>query len=223
MRLPKAALLFAFLMVPVVYGGTIAFTSPVQIGNQVWTGSLGQDFDVLSTIEVTSLGVFDSGGDGINGTLQAIIYRRSDQSGLFAPVQFTALAPGVLIGGYRLQHLETSITLEAGEYSIVAWGFGTNDRNGNTGCTVVAGSCVSAAGVTGPLQDTGAGAISFIGHNRYSAAAGVFPTTIESDPSSNRYLAGTFEFNEVPEPATFGATGLVLAALAALRRRASRV
>ena len=48
-------------------------------GGQNYGGSLGMDFDVASDIQVTSLGVFDSLANGINGTVSVQLFDRATQ------------------------------------------------------------------------------------------------------------------------------------------------
>ena len=63
---------------------TIAYLWPAgQAGAQAFTGSIGMDFTVNSPIDVTGLGVFDHLGDGITGTLEAVIWDLS--TGLAVP------------------------------------------------------------------------------------------------------------------------------------------
>jgi PEP-CTERM motif len=213
------AVIAALSVVPVAHGGTIAYGSDIQIGNQTYTGSLGLDFNVDSPIDIIRLGVFDSGGDGIAGTLSVAIFDRNTQSVVGPQLNFSSFLPGLLIGGYRFQDLETSLTLDAGQYSVVAWGFGVSDRNGNVGCNGLNVTTCTGDSITGPLMDDGGGLISFVGPNRFGATAGAYPATLETDSLSNRYLAGTFEFNAVPEPGTLGVAGLLLVALGIWRRR----
>src|SRR5215475_8287962 len=51
-----------------------AYMDPAYVGNQIFVGSLGQDFHVNSPITVYDLGVFDSGQNGIAGTLMVAIF-----------------------------------------------------------------------------------------------------------------------------------------------------
>jgi hypothetical protein len=56
------------------------------VGAQNFGGPLGMDFDVGATsILMTHIGVFDSGQNGINGTLNAYIYNRDTQTVLPLP------------------------------------------------------------------------------------------------------------------------------------------
>lgn len=163
----------------------IAYDAPLQSGNQSWSGPLGMDFNVTSPIQVQSVGIFDSNGDGFNGTLQAAIFNR--QTGAVVPgtsVTFTSAAPGVLINAHRFIALAPAVSLPAGEYSIVATGFTGSDPNGNT----------MGSGAMVKTQNSGGGLITFVGTSRYDYAAGLYLPQIP-DAEMVRYLAGSFQFS----------------------------
>ena len=166
-----------------VGAGTVAFEVPAStIGNQDFDGALGMDFDVLQPVTVTQLGVFDSGGDGLNRTITSHLYNRSSHA-LLATIEFSGANPGTLLGGSRFQPLVAPIDLPAGfQGTIVAEGYGPDEPNGNQG--------ISPLGLT---TNDGAGLLSFVGLGRYGMAPGEFPPTEDSGPE-NRYAAGTFLF-----------------------------
>jgi hypothetical protein len=89
------------------------------------------DFDVNQTIQVTALGVYDSGQNGITGTLYAIIFDSNGQA-VTNTLSFTG-NQGTLINGSRFQNLTTPVTLAPGTYSIISWGYSDSDKNGNLG------------------------------------------------------------------------------------------
>lgn len=197
-----------------------AYNTVVQSGNQAYTGSLGLDFNVLSDpIEILSLGVFDANGDGIqSASVSVAIYERTSQN-LVSPVLSFSGLMGTLIGGSRFQSLLVPLTLGPGQYSVVAWGYGPNELNGNAGCVSNnGGTCVGANPFIGSTTDTGAGLVSFVGSARYSPLTGSYPTIIDAGPA-NRYLAGTFAYQAVPEPATMGLMGVSFAVLGLIARR----
>ena len=178
-------------------------------GTQDFTGSLGLDFDVNSNIEITSLGVFDDLSNGLNRTISVAIFDRNTQS-IVGPTLTFSGASDTLVNGYRVRDLANAISLSAGfQGSIVAWGYGANERNGNVG-----------SGFTAPTLNDGGGLISFVGSGRYSGAAGVYPTTVDGGPE-NRYGAGTFGFqaSAVPEPTTIAIWSSLLALGFLARRR----
>src|SRR5215831_16354132 len=93
-------------------GPTIAYGDPAVLGNQMFLGSLGQNFTVNSPITVSQLGVFDSGQNGIIGTLAVAIF--SSTGTQVTPTEtFTGLA-GTLIGGDRFLPLPSPVTLGPG-------------------------------------------------------------------------------------------------------------
>jgi hypothetical protein len=167
-----------------------------SVGTQAFGGALGHDFVVDQTIEVTHLGVFDSGSDGLKQLLVAELWARDGNTGTrLSRLGFQPGDPGTLVGGDRFKPLDEPLTLPPGEYTIVAWGYNENEPNGNnqTG---------------GPLPDEkttadGDGAIRFVGTSRFSLDDVIlpntpFPETPDGGPV-NRYSAGTFRFS-VPQP-----------------------
>lgn len=140
----------------------IAYSDPADVGNQGWTGSLGQDFTVNSPITITQLGVFDSGQNGIAGTITVEIFS-SNGTQVTPTLTFTSTTTGTTaIGGDLFLSLSTPITLGPGSYSLVTTGWGVSDPDGNGTCT---GGCNGVAGApfTGPTLNTDGGAITFTG------------------------------------------------------------
>ena len=154
-------------------------------GRFVWGGP--------NPIKVTRLGVFDDLQDGIGGgDLVAELWSRSGNVGgvILSTATFTTADPGTLVGNNRMKHV-TPLILAPGEYTIVAHGYGSGDRNGNA----------DGGSITPPTIDDGGGLITFVGSSRFGAA-GAFPGGTDGGPA-NRYYAGTFEFQGVPEPSTY--------------------
>ncbi|MDE0596292.1 MAG: PEP-CTERM sorting domain-containing protein [Roseibacillus sp.] len=178
-------------------------------GTQAYGGALGNDFDVVSTtgISVTRLGVFDDLSDGLNATITVGIFDRTDGSLVGSSIAFSG-NDGSLEGGSRFTTLVLPINLPAGfQGSVVAQGYNGAERNGNGG-----------TGSTPGTTDDGGGAISFVGGSRFGPA-GVFayPTSVDGGPA-NRYHAGNFDFDVIPEPSSLA---LLLGAFGffGLRRR----
>ncbi len=99
-------------------------------------GGLGLDFDVARPIRVTSLGAFDSQGDGLDAesTLTVQLWLRDNRGtpldpvddtagSLLAELTFSAAAPGTLAFGHRFKPLTEPIDLAPGSYTVVAYGF----------------------------------------------------------------------------------------------------
>ena len=171
---------------------TVAYQNLVgQPGIQPFGGSVGMDFSVNTPIEVTRLGVFDSGADGLGLTLNARIFDLDTTLPVSPVVTFTPGDPGVLEDSSRFKTLGTPLSLVPGNYTMVAWGYGAGELLGNEG----GGSPTAAFKAT----DDGGGLLSFIGVGRFNATGGNFPNTPDGGPA-NRYSAGTFDFTFTPVP-----------------------
>jgi hypothetical protein len=162
------------------------------IGNQSYGGSLGHDFDVLTPIVVSRLGVFDSGGNGLSSPLTAEIWQRAPSPQRLATLSFTAAAPGEMAAGTssRFKPLAEAMVLGPGSYTVVASGYSSSEPNGNAGSAT-------------PLWTTqdGGGLIRFTGTSRYGSA-GQFPTTADGGPA-DRYAGPTFEFSSADTDGDF--------------------
>lgn len=192
---------------------TTAFSYTVPtIGNQTFAGSLGLDFDVVSPIRITHLLAFDDDADGWSpGTnISVAIYDRDTASLVTSYLGFSATNSGDLVAGsFRSLLLPTPVDLTGGSYSIVAQGFNEDDQLFNAG----------GLNTGMPAMDDGGGLIGFTGTGRYSLTLNSLPNQIDIGPE-NRYAAGSFVFEAIPEPST-----VLLAACAAvsllIRRRIS--
>src|SRR5262245_21068776 len=115
----------------------IAYNVPaLTVGNQVFGGSLGMDFDVNQPIVITDLGVFDSSSDGITAgsTLNAQLFNRATTATASPILTFTNGSPGALVGGSLFKPLATPILLPAGfQGTMVDWGHDAFEPNGNQG------------------------------------------------------------------------------------------
>ncbi|MDA7881751.1 hypothetical protein N9A94_05550 [Akkermansiaceae bacterium] len=163
-----------------------------QAGNQSATVSLGLDFNLTSDITVNRLGCFDDDADGLINTITVELWSRNDGTTpedraddtagtLLASLSFDSAAPGTLDGGHRFKDLLAPVDLAAGSYTIMAFGFGADDRNYNTN---------TAPGFA-PLSNEDAGVLEFIGR-RYGPT-GAYPVTVDGGINA-RYAAGTFAF-----------------------------
>ena len=120
---------------PVAIGSTEAVEiAEGRIGDQTYNGSLGMDFDVVESISVTHLGVFDDGSDGLKVPLTAYIYNRDTQAEL-AKADFAIgtdpQTSGELRGGIRYLELGQAVTLVPGNYTVVAENYQRTERNVN--------------------------------------------------------------------------------------------
>jgi hypothetical protein len=165
------------------------------VGNQQLPSSqsqtLGNDFNVNSPIQVFSLGVFDSGGDGLLGTLVARIYDRDTQASL-ASITFTG-NDGVLIGGSRFLDLPTPLTLNAGFHGIISVAYLGSELEPDGNLRMGPGNWTT---------DDGGGLIGFVGDGRHSwmGTGDAFPDYVDPAPAPNNFAAGTFTYAAVPEP-----------------------
>jgi hypothetical protein len=165
---------------------------PGTIGSQAFANGYGMDFDVRTNIVISTLGIFDSGADGLtNVTLTTQIYRRSGNSGtVLATMAFTQADSGTLINGSRFKPLPTPLILDPGTYSVVSYGYNA----ANPGANIGTGNAKTW------VTDDGGELINFVGTSRHGIAGGapgIFPATPDGGPA-DRYGAGTFEFRLLP-------------------------
>ena len=184
-------------------------------GLQDWSGRLGMDFTVNTSIVVTALGAFDNGDPsrlaGVNGNGVTVgIFNLGTGLQVGSSAYFDQFGSYTQILGDAFQTV-ASFILTPGDYSIVA----VDDRNYNQG--YFGGSNVYQ--VTNNLG----GAITFGGPSRYDSISSLgIPSTIDGQPA-NRYGAGTFMASAVPEPATWAMMilGFFGVGFMAYRRKAS--
>lgn len=183
--------------------GSIASTAyqipQATVGTQSFAGALGMDFDVLRPVQVTELGCFDSGADGLSRSITVVLWTRNpngtpastadDLAGAVrSSLVFTAAAPGTLVGGQRFKTLASPLSLLPGSYTIAAYNYGATEPNGNS------------LAFNGGTQD-GGGALRFVGSSRYGvtapppSVAASWPGTPDGGPAA-QYAAGTFRFRE---------------------------
>ncbi|MEO8427436.1 MAG: hypothetical protein ABI651_10020 [Verrucomicrobiota bacterium] len=165
----------------------IAYIVPGGLaGNQALNnGAVGMDFDVISPIKVTKLGVFDDSSDGLTMILTAVLYDRSTKQAL-ATQEFNTGNQGDPIGGSRFLPLAQPITLNAGfSGSIVIW-YSDSDTE----------KLFNTFGNPDPdLLVFDGGSILFVGSGRFGTA-GQFPNTVDGGPV-NRYAGATFTFEPI--------------------------
>ena len=192
------------------YDLTTATAGSSYVGQQAFTGTVGMEFDVnAQSIQITSLGVFDSGGDGFHHVLTAYIFNR-DTEAVVASQTFYGTSDstaGVLEGYNRFLPVAGTLVLTPGHYVIAASGF-ANDSAGS--------DMNGAETLTGYVPDTfndGGGLITAVAPSVFAEAVlggGAYPNSHFGDALA--YNAGTFQFTlYVPEPGSvamvFGLSG----------------
>lgn len=200
----KKKLLLAILLlfsISLANASFVALESTRGVGNDSWFGSLGMNFDVLSSINVTHLGAFDSLQNGFSSEIKVGVFDRNTKT-LVTEVAFFNGTNNVLIGQSRFVDI-VDVELGIGNYLIVAQGFNETDRNG----TAFFGGSI-------PTVNTGNGLISFVGEASYGDQQDFEYPLMVDEFRANRYDAGTFQYeavSNVPVPAAmwlFG-TGLI--------------
>jgi hypothetical protein len=233
-----AGVAVAVLLVAAHAQAEVAYNFPtLLVGNETDTQAhvLGNEFTVNSTISVTAVGAFDSGNGGFNSaTVPVAIYSLSGTtwSKMNNTSESFSGTTGTLIGSARFQDLPSPVTLNPGTYAIVAANYGLGaagtyalDWNVNR----------TYDPTTVPTFQTASSAIT-MGKNGNSSETAFFdfgnalgPTITEgfgfATPGNWGYpipsfAAATFEFEPVPEAATFGAAGVGLLALVYIGRYA---
>lgn len=178
------------------------------LGNQAYRGKLGQDFIVHQPIVISRLGVFDSESDGLKSALTCEIWRRdtrgtdgdlSDDRGAerLAVLKFATGDTGELVDSNRFLPLLQPLTLVPGHYTVVAYGYNTEEPNGNDHDEGWHRHAKS--------RDDGHGLMEFVGTSRFEfeqiangndaevADPDTFPSILDR-VFADRYSAGTFEY-----------------------------
>jgi hypothetical protein len=218
-----------FLSVGPVRAEIQAYFTADTTGNQAFGGNLGLDFNVNSTITVTALGAFDSGGLGFNPGITVGLFQRlpggdpnNDHTGTLLTSLTITGAQGTVSDNYRFVDLAVPLVLGPGFYDIEAIGFnGTNldlNENANDGSLI--------------QTNDGSGLLSFVGSGRFDSNGGLdypFDTTDEQgfNTSSHVFGGGSFLFtpggiSATPEPATLTLLGIAGAGLMVYRFRRKR-
>ena len=119
---------------PVLPQAGIAYVVPADlVGTSTHPGSVGFDFESLRVVDITQLGCFDSGSDGIAGTLSVRLYDNSGPTPmLLAEETFTSADPGTLVGGSRFKTLAMPVRINPGfRGRLASDGYSAADPLGN--------------------------------------------------------------------------------------------
>jgi hypothetical protein len=198
---------------------TIAYADQPPSAGFGFGGNLALNFNVLSPITVTELGVYNAAGDGvITGTINVVIYNTTSLTQVTPVVTFNGTYTPAGLGFDVFQSI-TPVTLGAGSYQVVAVGFSATDFFGNLNY-----------GSIGPVLNNGGGLLAFNGagwdYNTLLDSPTGCGSCVAMPGQSSQFDAGTFQFtpaNPVPEPGTLGLLGTsVIAAATMLRRKFGR-
>ncbi|MCW3100524.1 MAG: hypothetical protein JWL77_6142 [Chthonomonadaceae bacterium] len=208
------------------YDLTTAAAGNSYVGNLSYASTAGMEFDVnAQSIQITSLGVFDSGADGFHHVLTTYLFNR-DTHDLIASQSFsgsTDATAGVLQGYHRFLPVLGQLVLNPGHYIIASSGFLTDGAGSDP---------LGAETLAGYVPDTfnsGGGLISAVSPSVYAEAqlgGGAYPNSTFGDALA--YNTGTFQFTlDVPEPGSvamlLGLSGLgASVAFRKVRRRQAK-
>ena len=138
---------------------------------------------------VTQLGVFDSGANGLNGTITSQLWRNDVSPPVkVAELIFDTANPGTLIAGNRFKPLATPLFLTPGTYTISAFGYSAANPAGRE----LAGGPTHAQ----KTFNNGSGAI--IVHRRAVLAIQMLFPRPSFASSTAAYSAATFQFSASP-------------------------
>ena len=145
---------------------TVAISPNVTTGTQNFDNVFGIDFNAVSAAQITQLGVFDNGSDGIlltDSPTQPIIIQvwNRDTGIALASASFGGGSPtgtDTTVGSGKVffQPLAVPLTLTAGGHYYVSEDFGGAEKFGNVGNT----------GYVAPTTNDGGGLITFVGKGR---------------------------------------------------------
>ena len=183
-----ACLLFSHLLLGPQVRGALAITSAgaggVQ-GNPGQTNTYGWAFSVgANNLQVTGLGIWDQGQDGLNGSHVVGIWNSDGNLVSSATVSAGTAAP--LSGEFRIQSLSTPFILSAGSsYTIGALFQGDDNCHGpQAGPSTIAPQIMNVEG-------------------RFDSSGVFTEPNFVLQPGDPAYLGPNFEFNTVPEPQTW--------------------
>ena len=111
-------------------------TSAGELGNQAWSG-VGLQFTVNSAVSVTSIGIWDDGGDGFlaaTATNPLSAYLMTTTGTVLISDTFYNVSPGGAPqnGGYRFKDLVSPVLLLPGDYFLMGYGWNSNDQEHNS-------------------------------------------------------------------------------------------
>ena len=163
--------------------------------------TIASDFSVRRPITVWQLGVFDDGGDGIQGsavlTVQLYVRDHFNGGALLETITFDAANPGTLSGGNRFKSLTVPVTLLPGRYAIVVSGFDETNRFVDAS----GAAALTRGGGPPPWAMNDAGGLVDFEEVRY-ASVGKNPFPLGGVKGSARdFAAGTFVFSAANPPA----------------------
>ena len=213
----KLVTIAASISVLSVFGAAPSFavtlqTSAGEAGNQAWSG-VGLKFTVNSPINVTSLGLWDDGGNGFAATVNSPLsaYLMTTAGTVLASSTFYDVSAGgsVQNGGYRFKDLGSSVTLLPGDYLLMGYDWTANDKEHNSNISGTPDIFVTSTLVTFVTS-----AWTATGND----AAGTLPTNFGV---TNYFSSANIQFEATPLPAALPlfATGIGALGLLGWRRK----
>lgn len=191
--------MFAILVGAFILSASSAFGSlALGLSNVTGDGSndnnwtLGWQFSVSSTINVTALGVYDSGQNGLAESHAIGIWNSSGS--LLASLTIAA-GGGTLDNYFRFQNLTTALNIGPGNYVVGARMGSENYISSQNGAVIT-----TAPGIT------------FIQDRYINSASLALPTSTDVGTAAG-WFGANFQFTEVsavPEPSTYIAGALLL-------------
>ena len=198
---------------PSVYNGNGVIAHAGAASGNSTPLNIGHEFTIANSINVTELGFWDAGGDGLVNAHKVAIYSL-DKTGagatptLLGAVTVSAGTGALLDAGFRFAALTQPLTLAPGNYAVIGFGFDiqggiVGDPYGDGG--MIPDPASGIANVYDPYQ--------FV-DNQDPATA--FPT----GGSGSNFAVTSFHYTVVPEPAAIVLSLTVaLAGLVVIRRK----